>query len=68
VTDALTLEDSNLLHQILTMMDPEIQVLVLHCMTVKELCFLQELYRESNDINKAYPGVVLNEAGQQAHG
>jgi len=36
VTDAWTLDDV-LLYQILTPMEPKIQDLFLHCMTVKEL-------------------------------
>ena len=41
VTDAWTLDDNIIQHQISTMMELKIQVLVLHCMTVKELwCFL----------------------------
>jgi len=44
VTDAWTLDDV-LLYQILTPMEPKIQDLFLHCMTVKELwCFLRDLY------------------------
>jgi len=36
-------------------MEPKIQDLVLHCMTVKKLwCFLQELYGGSGNANKAY--------------
>lgn len=37
VTDTWILEDINLVHQILTAMEPKIQDLVLHCMTVKKL-------------------------------
>ena len=55
VTDARTLEDSNLLHQVLSMMEPKIQELVFHCVGVKELwCFLCELYNRSSNINMAY--------------
>jgi hypothetical protein len=35
--DSWTLDDSNLLHQILTTMEPKIQDLVLHYVTVMEL-------------------------------
>ena len=36
-------------------MEPKIQDLVLHCVTVKELWyFLSELYGESSNINMAY--------------
>ena len=41
VTDAWTLKDNNLLHQVLTTMELKVQDVVLHCVTVKELwCFL----------------------------
>ena len=55
VTDAWTLDDNILLHQILTMMELKIPDFVLHCMTVKELwCFLRDLYGGNNNIYRAY--------------
>ena len=54
VTNASTLDDNVLLHQILTTIEPKIQDLVLHCMIVKELwCFLKDLYEVSCNINRA---------------
>ena len=58
VTNAWTLNDNILLHHLLTTMEPKIQDLILHCMTVKELwCFLRDLYGGSININRAY-GVI----------
>ena len=37
VIDAWTLDDNILLYQILTTMEPKIQNLVLHCLTVKKV-------------------------------
>ena len=54
MTDAWALEDTKLLYQVLTIMEPKIQDLILHCLTTKESWyFLCELYRRSN-INIAY--------------
>ena len=55
VTDTSTLDDNVLLHQILTTIEPKIQDLILHCITMKELwCFLKDLYRVSDKISRAY--------------
>ena len=59
MTNAWTLNDNVLIHQILTTMKPKIQDLVLHCITVKELqCFLKDLYGGSDTINRAYDVIL----------
>jgi len=51
VTDAWTLEDNNLLHQVLTTIEPKIQDLVLRCVIMKLLwCLLCELYGRISNI------------------
>ena len=40
VMDDWTLDDNIVLHQILTTVEPKIEDKVLHCMTMKEVCFL----------------------------
>ena len=51
----MDIDDNIIQHQISTMMELKVQVLVLHCMTVKELrYFLRDLYKGSSNINRAY--------------